>query len=123
VRVKVRGLEAGFQHPRHLQVELTSDVQRAEGDCPCECLRRFGQRLAQTAERPRADQRKVDADVQRRRMILGQDDGVMKLASHRHESSSGDDAVAMRLDNALVDVASEAEVVGVDDQALQRRLI
>jgi hypothetical protein len=58
-----------------------------------------GSALPRRLSAPRADQRKVDADVQRRRMILGQDDGVMKLASHRHESSSGDDAVAMRLDN------------------------
>ena len=41
---------------------------------------------------------------------------IVERAAVRHQSSSGEDSVAMSVDDSLVHVAREPEIIGVDDQ-------
>ena len=44
---------------------------------------------------------------------------VRKRIAVRHQSACGKDAAAVRLHDAIINVACKAEIVGVDNQAFQ----
>ena len=68
-----------------------------------------------------ANQNEVNADIERRRG-LGKLDRVVKGVTIRHEGGGGQDAVSVGFDDAGVHIASEAEIIRIDDQAFQKSL-
>ena len=55
------------------------------------------------------------------RILLRQRHGFGAIGFIHHQARRGEDAVAMRADDRLIDRARATEVVGVDDEASQWR--
>ena len=53
------------------------------------------------------------------RILARQRDRVIEGGAGGHQRGGGENALAMRVDDAVVDVAREAEIVGVRDQVFQ----
>ena len=68
--------------------------------------------------RPPLDQHEVQADAQSSEAV-GAPDRVGGYGFRHHQARGGEDAVAMRRLDRLVDLGREAEIVGRDDEALQ----
>jgi hypothetical protein len=54
----------------------------------------------------------VTADIERR-VLARQPHGIVKRGAVGHQSRGGENAVAMGLDNTLIDVPRESKIVGV----------
>ncbi len=75
-------------------------------------------------DRAPAHENEMDSQVERRGFAR-EPHGVVECRTVRHHGGGGENAVAMRFDNARIDVRREAEIVGVDDQlflAFQNRV-
>ena len=70
------------------------------------------------SSRPALDQHEVQADAQARQ-AAGAPDRVGGGGLRHHEARGGEDAVAVRRLDGLVDLGREPEIVGRDDEALQ----
>ena len=57
----------------------------------------------------------VQAD-RKRRVLAREPGGALGRGTVDHQARAGEDAVHVRLDDALVDAGGEPEVIGVDDQ-------
>src|SRR6266700_1412596 len=88
---------------RRAVAEFASSVDQAGN-----CFRRQG-RMA-------AEQGQVQPHAQSR-MLAGQGDGLFEGRLVNHQAGAGQDAVAVGVDDGLVDGGRAAEVVGVDDEA------
>ena len=60
----------------------------------------------------------MNADVQLR-SLPSELDGMIKRGSRCHQGCGGEDSVPARIHDAFVNVAREAEIIGVDDQLFQ----
>ena len=107
VGVQMRWGQAGVDNPLDLSRQLSIDINLAERHGADELRDGPGKSGC-----PYQDQ--VTADIERG-SFAGQSYGVVKSVAGSHQRGGGQNAVAMRLDNAGVDVPSEAEVIGVDD--------
>ena len=67
-----------------------------------------------------ADQNKVNANVERG-VGVGELDSVIEGVPVGHKSGGREDALGVGIDNAGVHIASEAEIIRVNDQAFQKR--
>ena len=113
VRVDVTGLDACVDDLAHLRMQMAIRRELAEHD-------RSHQLRDGARKRWIADQHAVHADI-KRRSFLRQAYGMIESRGRSHQRGRGEDALAMRADDALVHIGSEAEVVGVNDQFAQFR--
>ena len=51
--------------------------------------------------------------------LAGESDGMFERSAGSHQRCGGEYSFAARMHDALIDVAREAEIVGVDDQLFQ----
>ncbi len=119
MRVEVRGLKAGIDDAPHLRVQFPFNRKLAPRQREQQVFHvaRVG---AAGDQRFPAHQHEVTSDVERRRG-LSQFHRVIESRAVGHQRGGGQNAVAVCLYDALVDVAGEAEVIRVDHQPLQNR--
>ncbi len=109
--VQVKRTDARGEHFLDLLAQLALDVDAAPGD---------GQHKSGNCGRiaRRADQGEMNADVE-----IGQIartvHRIVKRRAVRHQSGGGENTLAVRAHDAMVHVARETEIVGVNNQLLQ----
>ena len=108
VGVEMGGLDAGGEDPFNLTAEFRVGIDLAAEERGDELANRGGLTGA-------ADEDAMDADVEGR-IRVSEFDGMFKRVAVGHQGSGGEDSVAMSVNDAVVDIASEAEVIGVDDE-------
>ena len=126
--VQVAGGKSGAQHPPALLGELPPYV--AKVDTACEVAKHepvgVGQKpalrpdqgwdLVAGKERLLLDQREMNTDIECRGPP-GQPSRMIERPADGHDGGRGENASAMRLEDAFVDPRGQAEVVRVDDQS------
>ena len=108
VGIQMRRLQPGIENATDLAEQFFIDADLAESYPAHE--QGHGSR-----KRGIAYQYQMSSDIERR-MRASQAHGVVESGAGSHQSCRGQDALAVSLDDALVDVARKAEVVGVDDE-------
>ena len=108
VRVEVRRLEPRVQHALHLCRQLLINANSPE--------RHGAHQLRDRHWKWRfADQYQVHSDIERW-IFARQPHRIVKGGSGTHDGGRGENALAMRLDDALVHVTRETEIIGIDNQ-------
>src|SRR5579862_2577087 len=110
VRIEMRRLQPGIQNAADLRFELLINANLPQRDGPHQA----GYGFRQTR---RSDQHQMASDVQSR-ILTRQAHGIVERSPGGHQRGRSQNAFAMRLNDSKVDVASEAEIVGVDDKTL-----
>jgi len=106
VRIEMRGPQACADNALDLRRQLIIDSDAGDGDIPHELRHRWSKRRF-------THQHQVTTHVERR-VLLRQTDGVIKGGAGGHQRGGGQDALAMRFDDSLIDIPCKAEVIGVD---------
>ena len=101
-------------HLAHLRGQLVVDADAAPGDLPNQL--RDGRRESRRCP-PEPDARPTSSFGFSTRQLHG----VIERRAGCHQRGGGEDAVPMSVNDAFVDVARVAEVVGVRDQVFQCR--
>ena len=109
--IQMSRLNACIQDLAHLPAKLIINLHASQRDCRRQ-MRNAGR------ETFGADQHQMDADIQFR-ILARQRNGVLKGRSRGHQSCGREDALAMRVNDAFIDIAREPEVVGVGDEVFQ----
>ena len=115
VSVQMQRLQTRIENPFDLRAQLRIGLKPAQRHRVNQLANRAGKVLTPARERGALDQHQMTADIQLR-VLAGETDRIVEGRAVRHQGGGRQDALRVSLDDPEVHIASEAEVVRVDDE-------
>ena len=113
MRIKMSWGDPGRKNAFDLSPQFGVNVQMSANQCGDHTARRLG-KGASGEQRSTLHEHEMTPDVEGR-CFTREANGILECISVGHEGGGREDPLAMRLNNTRVNVAREAEIIGVDD--------